>query len=675
MYKKIKICKNYILLNLKNTKKLIKYDKISNISKLLLTNFIKIIIIFFILYIFKINFYYNKCNNNINSLFYENNIDYSNYLTDIKAIAIYFPNFYSINESYFYSYKYYNTLIFLKKVKPIFKGHHQPRIIDKKYINNYNLRTILKKQIKLAKSHGIYGFAIYYYWFSGRYIFDKPLNAIYKNKENFHYMLIWKNEKVINENNETILEEKYEVNDSEKFIKDIKKYLIDKLYIRANGKPIIGIYNIKAIPNLRETILKMRKKSKEFKIGEIFIISCLNGLKINEINNMNVFDGAYKLPPKDLKETKIKNKRDHYTYYYSLVFSNIMNDNKIENFPIYEGNMLEFDNSAITQNKEIFGEYSPELFYKINKLLIKNLKEENNEESNRFIFINAWNNYYEGTYLEPDERYGYGSINALSKSLFNLPFKSQNYKLSNLMNNCLVAVHAHIFYKDLVKEIINKTNNIPIKFDLYISTDTKRKMQFIKNYVDIYSKANNVYIQIFENKGRDILPFLIQMGKVIDKYKYLCHLHSKKSLYSPRLGKNWRIYLFNNLLGKTEIISEILSDFESYDKLGFIYPENYYKILKDTMFLRYKDKERMKYLFSKIFPGYKFSDKKYFDFPAGDMFWARTKAIYQIFKIDLRHDIPREKGSKYILYAIERFWLFIVKINGYYYKKYYNYYK
>ena len=209
-------------------------------------------------------------------------------------------------------------MIFLKKVKPIYKGHHQPRIIDKKYINNYNLRIILKKQIKLAKSHGIYGFAIYYYWFSGRYIFDKPLNIIYKNKENFHYMLIWKNEKVINENNETILEEKYEVKDSEKFIKDIKKYLIDKLYIRANGKPIIGIYNVKAIPNLRKTILKMRKKSKEFKIGEIFIISCLNGLKISEINNMNIFDGAYKLPPKDLKETIIKNTRDHYTYYYII---------------------------------------------------------------------------------------------------------------------------------------------------------------------------------------------------------------------------------------------------------------------------------------------------------------------------------------------------------------------
>jgi hypothetical protein len=123
MYKKIKICKNYVLLNLKKTKFLkllscIKYDNKSNISKNLLTNFIKIIIILFILYTLKINFYYNKYNN-INSFLYENNIDYSNYLTDIKAIAIYFPNFYSINDSYFYSYKYYNTLIFLKKVNYI----------------------------------------------------------------------------------------------------------------------------------------------------------------------------------------------------------------------------------------------------------------------------------------------------------------------------------------------------------------------------------------------------------------------------------------------------------------------------------------------------------------------------------------------------------------------------
>ena len=614
---------------------------------------------------------YKSYDSNTNLIFYENNLDFSNYSTDIKVIALYLPSIYYINQSLFHSYNN-NNLIFSKNVTSIYIGQHQPRLFNKKYINNSNLKAKIYNQIELAKSHGIYGFAIYYYWFSGKTIFDKELTIIYKNKKNFHYMLIWKSEKDIYDNNETLLDDKYEEKNTEEFIKDIKKYLIDKLYIRTNGKPIIGIYNIKTILNLREIILQFKQKARELEIGEIFIISCLNGLNIKEIINMNIFDGAYKLPPKDLIETKIKNTRDNFTYYYSLFFNNIINDSKIENFTVYKGIMLEYDNSAITKENKIYGEYSPELFYKLNKLLIKSIKEYEND-SNRFIFINAWNNYYEGTYLEPDERYGYGSINALSKALFDLPFKNSKYNLSNLMNNCLVAIHVHIFFKDILNEIINKTNNIPVKFDLYISTNTQQNMEFIKNYTDIYSKANNVFIKIFENKGRDILPFLIQMGEVFDKYKYLCHIHSKKSLHSPKLGTKWRTYLFNNLLGTTEIISEILSDFENNESLGIIFPENYFKILEYTMNVQPKEKEKLNYLFNKILPGHKFSDK-YFDFPAGDMFWARTKAITQIFKIDLKNDIPKEKGSKFILFAIERFWLFIVKTNGYYYKKYFNYY-
>ena len=630
--------------------------------------FIKIII-FYTSVSFLVNNYYQRYDNNINLMYYEKNIDFSNYSTDIKALAIYLPNLYFINKTYFRSNRDYNTLTILQN----FARRYKQRILDNNYINNYNLKTIIRKQIKLAKSHGIYGFAIYYYWFSGITIFEKPLNIFYKNKMNFHYLLIWKNEKIMNKNNEIILEEKYEKNDSEKFIKDIKKYLIDKLYIRRKEKPIIGIYNIKAIPNLRYTIFQLRKKAREFEIGEIFIISCLNGQNISEINNMKIFDGVYKLPPKDLRRTEIKNTRENYIYYYSLLFSNIVNDTIFVDFTVYKGTMLEYDNSAIAKDKIIFGEYSPELFYKMNKLLINNIKKYY-EESNRFIFINAWNNYFEGTYLEPDGKYGYASINALSKSLFNLPFRNFNYNLSHLMNNCLVAVHAHIFYIDIIKEIIYKTNNIPVNFDLYISTDTKQKMKFFQDYTDMHSKAKYVSIKIIENKGRDILPFLIQMKEVYDKYKYLVHLHSKKSIYNPRFGKKWRNYLFNNILGTTEIISEILSDFENNDKLGFIFPQNYYKILDHTLYMGRQMKKEMDYLFKRILPGHKFSYKN-FDFPAGDMFWARTKAIYQIFNVDLTHKIPEEKGSKKILYALERFWLFIVKKNGYYYKKYYTYYK
>ena len=131
----------------------------------------------------------------------------------------------------------------------------------------------------------------------------------------------------------------------------------------------------------------------------------------------------------------------------------------MQDFPIYKGSVLEWDNTLMDKNVKIYGEYNPELFYIMNKILIKWTKDNYNEQ-NRFIFINEWNNYYEGTYLEPDEKYGYCSINALSKALFNLSYRNTNYNLSKLKQECLIAVQAHIFYEDLVNEIINKTNNI-----------------------------------------------------------------------------------------------------------------------------------------------------------------------------------------------------------------------
>ena len=93
---------------------------------------------------------------------------------------------------------------------------------------------------------------------------------------------------------------------------------------------------------------------------------------------------------------------------------------------------------------------------------------------------------------------------------------------------CLVAVQAHIFYEDLINEIVNKTNNIPVKFDLYIINDNSQKIEYIQNYTNIFSKANNLFIQIFENKGSDILPFLIQFGKVINNINIFAIYIQKK---------------------------------------------------------------------------------------------------------------------------------------------------
>ena len=166
------------------------------------------------------------------------------------------------------------------------------------------------------------------------------------------------------------------------------------------------------------------------------------------------------------------------------------------------------------------------------------------------------------------------------------------------------------------------------------------------------------------------MPFLIQMKNKIKKYKYICHIHTKKSLFID-IGENWRNYLYNNLLGNENIILEILSEFENNDKLGFSFPENYYKAL--LLFgekLSNKNKVLMKYLLNKLFK-FKLNIGTKIEFPIGNMFWARVNSIYQIFNEDFSNEIPKELGQKdgTLMHAIERIWLYLVKLNGFYYQK------
>ena len=118
-------------------------------------------------------------------------------------------------------------------------------------------------------------------------------------------------------------------------------------------------------------------------------------------------------------------------------------------------------------------------------------------------------------------------------------------------------------------------------------------------------------------------------------------------------------------------MTEILSDFEKNDKLGFAFPENYYEAL--LLFgeqINNLNKKNMKYLLNKLFHNFKLKIGEKIVFPVGNMFWAKINAIFQIFNENFENEIPEEFGQKdgTIMHGIERIWLYIVQSNGYYYK-------
>ena len=596
-----------------------------------------------------------------NQYLYEDNIDYSNYSSDFKVIAFYSPKFILTNDTQNNSKNEWSYVI---NAKPLFGSHNQPRKPGDEinYLGYYNISgpEIIKKQVELAKSHGIFGFAIYYYWLSGKTFYENVLDIYLNNKDiDFPFFLIWKNGNYSN-NDINIIK------DSELFIKDIKKYINDPRYIKINEKPVVGINQVLKIKAYIDMIKIWREKAKEYEIGDIYILLNLNNYNIENITGINLFDAAYDFPPFDGENFNIANSSSQ--AYTSLLYHN---KNFIaKNFTIFRGSMLEWDDSPLKGiNGTIFQEYSPEKFYMLNRLLFKWTQENNN--SSKFVFINSWNEWSKGSYLEPDQRYGYASINSLSKALFNINFRDNNYNLSNLINSIKVAIQAHIFYFDLIYEIIKKTNNIPVKFDLYITTVSEYKKDYIERFIKDKTKANKYEIKVVMNKGRDVLPLLTQLKNVVKNYKYLCHIHTKKSKHN-KMYRSWRQYLYDNLLGSEETVSEILTDFENNEKLGFILPESYNNIIiNHGKQLNPINKNNINFLLNTTFPDKKYQVGKILDFPIGNMFWSRVSAIHQIFEINILDQFPKEKWQTdcTIMHAIERFWLFLVKINGYYYKK------
>ena len=619
-----------------------------NLLLLKIQNFLKIIIIISSSLFFCRNYLilYSKneiiLDNKLN-ITKENNIDFSNYTTSIKAISFYYPLIYSMNKTN-------NEDIYLKNKTKV---------------------EIIKSQIDLAKNHGIYGFGFYYFWSPEKKVFNEPLDIIISNPNlKMKFILIW-------ENTDFFGEEKYKYNSNNilYFFNDIKKYISDERYIKVDNKSIIGLncdINEKDVNNLRHLY-------KDNNLGDIFIITKANDENINELIYKKIYNGLYHYSSyKSLEDIIFYFNNTHNYLYTHLLYRNLNFEynNNIENNTYIFRTSFPVPNCPIIGDKnniKIYGDYTPDKFYFLNKIII-DWTSKYLDKDFQFIFINGFNkNILNNNYLIPDDITGYSNINAFSKAVYNLPLLLNNYSLYNLTTikkAVYTLVQAHVFYIDLLPEVINKTNNIPVPFDLYIDTDTEEKKIFIEKYLKLNSKSNKYEILIFPNKGRDTIPFLYQLKNVINKYKYLCHIHTKKHGFNKEEGEKWRIYLYENLLGNKNITSKILSDFENNDKLGFFFPEHYYIQIKYVYNWNLANKKYVNHFLEILFPDKKIKVGEIIDFPVGNMFWARTKAIYQLFDDKVIELCPKENGQidGTALHGIERIWLYLVKINGFFYK-------
>lgn len=348
-------------------------------------------------------------------------------LTDIKLLAFYLPQFHPIHENDVFWEEGFTEWTNVTKCFPQFIGHYQPRLPV--YLGFYDLRLVenIKKQVEIAKNYGIYGFVFHHYWFKGKKLLRTPIDLFLKHKEiDFKFCIHWANENWTRTwdglDHEILIKQQHSPEDDIEFIKDCAKYFMDERYIRVKDKPMLVVYRPELFPNVKETAERWKNWCRKKGIAEDLYLLCVHSFK--HINPEEFgFDCAvdyppntYPLTPRNSKYTIINPDYQGKIFEYDELIELSFSLKKVP-YRKFRGICPSWDNESRRPGRGVvIHDSTPEKYKKWLKYLIKYTRE-NFPEEERFIFINAWNEWAEGAYLEPDRKHGFGYLEATYQAL------------------------------------------------------------------------------------------------------------------------------------------------------------------------------------------------------------------------------------------------------------------
>jgi len=359
-----------------------------------------------------------------------------------RLITFYLPQFHPTQENDDWWGEGFTEWTNVVKARPLFRGHYQPHFpADLGY---YDLRVpeVRNLQADLARSHGIYGFCYYHYWFSGKRLLERPFAEVCKSGgPDFPFCLCWANQSWTGiwhgEPNRILIEQEYPgIKDFEDHFNYLRKSFLDPRYILVDDKPLFVIYKPLDIPDSNQYIELWQRLAKESGIKGIFFLGIgtpdwdykkagFDGMIIDDVNiafqemftNRSHFLNRLilNLFKKNLELSFMRIIKKPMKRQYKEFVNVALNSYELKPFQ-FNQILPNWDNTPrCGMNGIVLENSTPELF----KMHLMNSieKAKSNNPDNQFIFIKSWNEWAEGNYLEPDQKYGLKYLNII-KDLF-----------------------------------------------------------------------------------------------------------------------------------------------------------------------------------------------------------------------------------------------------------------
>ncbi|EGV19409.1 glycoside hydrolase family 99-like domain-containing protein [Thiocapsa marina] len=347
-------------------------------------------------------------------------------LDTVKLIAFFLPQFHPIPENDLWWGKGFTEWTNVTRAKPNFSGHRQPHLPSDLGFYDLRLAETRQAQADLARHYGIYGFCYYHYWFAGKRLLQRPIDEMLASgKPDFPFCICWANEswsrRWDGREADILIAQQHSETDDLAFIRHLQPFLRDHRYIRINGRPLILVYRIELFPDPMHTAEIWREYCVRSGLGEIYL-ACVQSFGLSSDPADFGFDAIVEFPPHDLSvplETRPPLDNSAFSgqvYDYPATAERFM-QRPLPDHRFFRTAMPSWDNTARRQDAgTIFLNSTPDLYEHWLSTLVTQSRRLN-PPGERFVFVNAWNEWAEGNHLEPDQYYGHGYLEATRSAL------------------------------------------------------------------------------------------------------------------------------------------------------------------------------------------------------------------------------------------------------------------
>jgi len=350
--------------------------------------------------------------------------------TTIRPIAFYFPQFHPFPDNDRLWGRGFTEWTNTTKAQPMFEGHWQPRLPGELGFYDTRLKPVLVRQIELARQYGIHGFCFHHYFFEGRPVMRAPFDLMLANPDlDIPFCLHWANEPWtlrwdgLSDKTGVLLDQRHSPEDDLAFFADILPALTDRRYITVEGRPLLVVYRPGLFPDIAATVERWRDCARRAGVRELFLAVMQNGFEGPADPRRFGFDAAIEYPPHNLGlapapqlvrlyDPDFRGNVFDYRAAVDMALARPRPD-----YALFRGIMPDWDCTPRRANPDIFVNASSAAYRRWLEGLCR-YSEAHLPADRRFIFINAWNEWAEGAYLEPDRRRGYAFLGATARAVY-----------------------------------------------------------------------------------------------------------------------------------------------------------------------------------------------------------------------------------------------------------------